>query len=147
MDNGNYTTPEKETLQELLQVHFPGYEIIMEPPGGWDSLKLESPKWRGTREDWAVSKKDVTYDRLNWAVFSFKPYMSPDMDGIMPIMLQQGFEMFGGKLMMLLRASLALGHIPISWRHVRVVFIPKPGKLLSQAKSLRPLSLIYTQNT
>jgi hypothetical protein len=26
------------------------------------------------------------------------------MDGIMPIMLQQGFELLGGKLLMLLRA-------------------------------------------
>jgi hypothetical protein len=64
------------------------------------------------------------------------------MDGIMPIMLKQGFELLGGKLMMLLRASMALGHIPISWRHVRVVFKPKSGKLLSQAKSLRPISLM-----
>jgi hypothetical protein len=30
----------------------------------------------------------------------------------------------------------------MSWRHVRVVFIPKPGKLLSQAKCLWPNSLI-----
>jgi hypothetical protein len=73
MDNGNYTTSEKKTLQELLRVHFPGFEILTEPPGGWYGLELESPKWRGTREDWAVSKKVVTYDRLKWAVFSFKP--------------------------------------------------------------------------
>jgi hypothetical protein len=30
----------------------------------------------------------------------------------------------------------------MSWRHIRVVFIPKPGKPLSQAKSLRPISLM-----
>jgi hypothetical protein len=30
----------------------------------------------------------------------------------------------------------------MSWRHTRVVFIPKPGKPLSQAKSLRPISLV-----
>jgi hypothetical protein len=59
----------------------------------------------------------------------------------MPIMLQQGFELLGCKLLMLLRASLALGYIPMNWRHIRVVFIPKSGKLLSQAKSLRPISL------
>jgi hypothetical protein len=34
------------------------------------------------------------------------------MDGIIPIMLQQGFELLGCKLLMLLRASLALGYIP-----------------------------------
>jgi hypothetical protein len=64
------------------------------------------------------------------------------MDGIMPIMLQQGFEMLGGKLLKLLRASLALGYIPMSCRQVRVIFIPKPGKPLSQAKSLPPISLM-----
>ena len=41
---------------------------------------------------------------------------------------------------MLLRASLALGYILMSWRHTREVFIPKPGKPLSQ-QSLRDPSL------
>ena len=60
----------------------------------------------------------------------------------MPIMLQQGFELLGRKLLMLLRASLASGYIPMSWRHTRVVFMPEPGKPLTQAKSLRPISLM-----
>jgi len=60
----------------------------------------------------------------------------------MPTMLQQGFELLAGTLLMLLRASLALGYISMSWRHTRVVFIPKPGKPLTQAKSLRPISLM-----
>jgi hypothetical protein len=51
--------------------------------------------------------------------------------------------MLAGKLLMLLRARLALGYIPRSWRHARVVFIPKPGKSLTQAKSLRPISLSF----
>jgi hypothetical protein len=79
---------------------------------------------------------------LKWAVLSFQPYKSPGIDGIMPIMLQHDFELLAGKLLMLLQASLALGYIPMSWRHIRVIFIPKPGKPLSQAKSLRPISLM-----
>jgi hypothetical protein len=79
---------------------------------------------------------------LKWAVYSFQPYKSPGIDGIMPIMLQQGFELLARKLLVLLRASLALGYIPMSWRHTRVVFIPKSGKSLTQAKSLRPISLM-----
>ena len=113
----------------------------MEPSGGWDSLELELPKWKGSREDWAVSRRAISYDKLKWAVFSFQLYKSPGIDGIMPIMLQQGFKLLAGKLLMLLRASLALGYNAISWRHIRVVFIPQPGKPLSQAKSLRPISL------
>jgi hypothetical protein len=93
-------------------------------------------------KDWEVSQKVISYDLLKWAVYSFLPYKSPGMDGIMRIMLQQGFELLGCKLLTLLRTSLALGYIPMSWRHVRVVFIPKPGNLLSQAKSLWPISLM-----
>ena len=65
-------------------------------------------------QDWAVSRRVVSYNKLKWALFSFQPYKSPGMDGTMPIMLQQGFELLAGKLLMLLRASLALGYIPVS---------------------------------
>jgi hypothetical protein len=116
--------------------------MILEPSGGWDGLELKSPKWKGSREDRVVSTRAICYDKLKRAAFSFQPYKTPGTDGIMPFMLQQGFELLAGKLLMLLRASLALGYIPMSWRHIRVVFIPKPGKPLSQAKSLRPISLM-----
>ena len=89
-----------------------------------------------------MSRRVITFYKLKWAVFSFQPYKSPGMDGIMPIMLQQGFELLGRKLLMLLRTSLALGYISMRCRHTRVVFIPKPGKPLTQAKSLRPISLM-----
>jgi len=126
LENGEYTS-EKGILEELLRVHFLGSEIIMEPSGGWDGLELEFPKWKGFWEDWAASKRVISYEKLKWAVFSFQPYKSPGIDGIMAIMLQQGFELLASKLLLLLRASLALGYIPISWRHIRVVFISKPG--------------------
>jgi hypothetical protein len=115
----------------------------LETSEGLEGLELEFPNWIGSREDWAVSKRVISYEKLKSAVFSIQPYKSPGIDGIMPITLQQVFELLAGKLLMLLRASLALGYIPISWRHIRVVFIHKPGKPLSQAKSLRPVSLMY----
>jgi hypothetical protein len=105
----------------------------LELPGGWEVLELEFPKWKGSREDWEVSRRVISYNKLKLAVFSFQPYKSPGMDGIIPIMRQQGFELLAGKRLMLLRASLVLGYIPMSWRHIRVVFLPKPGKPLSQA--------------
>jgi hypothetical protein len=114
----------------------------LEPPGGWDDLELEHLKWKGSRADWEVSRRVINYDKLKWAVFSFQPYRSPGIDGIMAVMLHQGFGLLAGKLMMLLRASLALGYNPMNWRHIRMVFIPKPGKQLSQGKSLRPISLM-----
>ena len=106
-------------MEELFQIHFPGSEIISEPSRGWDGLELEFPKEKVSRENWAVSKRVINYYKLKWAIFSFQPYKSPGVDGIIPIMLQQGFELLGGKLLMLLRASLASGYIPMSWRHTR----------------------------
>ena len=88
-----------------------------------------------------MSRRVGSYNKLKWALFSCQTYKSPGMDGIMPIMLQQGYEQLAVKLLMLLRASLSLGYIPVSWRHTTVVFTPKPGKSLTQAKSLRPISL------
>jgi hypothetical protein len=90
LENGEYTKTE-ETLEELLWIHFPGSKIILEPSGGWDGLELESPKWKGSREDWADSTRVISYDKLKWAVFSFQPHKSPGIDGIMSIMLTAGF--------------------------------------------------------
>jgi hypothetical protein len=38
---------------------------------------------------------------------------------------------------------MAYGFIPMSWRQVKVTFIPKPGKLdYTEAKAYRPISLL-----
>ena len=87
LENGDYTT-EIGTMEELLRVHFPGSEIILEPSGGWDGLELKFPKGKGSRGNWAISRRVITFYKLKWAVFSFQSYKSPGMDGIMPIMLQ-----------------------------------------------------------
>jgi hypothetical protein len=41
LGNEEYITTENETLKELLQVHFPGSEIILEHSGGWDGLEMQ----------------------------------------------------------------------------------------------------------
>jgi hypothetical protein len=44
-----------------------------------------------------VSRRVISSDKLKWAVFSLQPYKSTGIDGIIPIMLQQGFELLAGK--------------------------------------------------
>ena len=56
----------------------------------------------------------VTVKKVEWAVGTFQPYKSPDI----------------------LRASIALGHVPIAWRGSRVVFLPNTA-----AKDFKPLNL------
>jgi hypothetical protein len=51
-------------LEELFRVHFPGSKILIEPSGGWDGLGLESPEWRASRGDWAVSRRVISFDKL-----------------------------------------------------------------------------------
>jgi len=75
LENGEYTTIEKGALEELLWVHFPGSEIILQPSGGWGGLELEFPTWKGSRGDWTVSKRVISYDK-----FSFQLYKSHGID-------------------------------------------------------------------
>jgi hypothetical protein len=112
--------------------------------GGWNGLYLEFPKLNVSIGDWSVCRTVISLDKFDWAIFSFQPYKSPDIHGVVIVMLQQGFELLAGTSLVLIRASMALGYTPVSWRHIRVVFIPisKPGKPLSQVKSLRHISLM-----
>ena len=138
-ETGQYTKTGKETMEELLLVHFPGSTVIDQTPEEWLESELEATGNRATRADWTVSKKVIDQSKIRWAINSFEPYKSPGNDGIWPIMLQQGIDLLATKLCTLYRASLALGYIPKIWKPVRVVFIAKAGRnSYTQAKSLRP---------
>ena len=45
---------------------------------------------RASRCDWRVAEEVVTYGRVEVAINSFAPYKSPGMDGIFPVLLQEG---------------------------------------------------------
>jgi hypothetical protein len=87
-ENGQYSISEKETLEQLFPVHFPGSKIILEPSGAWNGLELEFLKWRGTTGHFAATKSVITYDRFIWDLFSFQPHKSPGIDGIVTITIQ-----------------------------------------------------------
>jgi hypothetical protein len=64
------------------------------------------------------------------------------VDGVFPALLQEGQEVLIPHLITIFRACLATGYVPVSWRQVKVVFIPKPGKNShSGPKDFRPISL------
>jgi hypothetical protein len=60
---------------------------------------------------------------------TFKPFKSAGTDGIVPALLQHGADLLVPHLCRIYRACMAYGFIPMSWRQVKVTFIPKPGKL------------------
>jgi hypothetical protein len=45
---------------------------------------------RAKRLDWQVAARVVTYWTVVWAIDSFAPYKSPEIDGIFPALLQEG---------------------------------------------------------
>jgi hypothetical protein len=84
----------------------------------------------------------VTYRRVEWAIDSFAPYKSPGVDGIFLALLQQAREVVIPYLVRIFHACLATGYVPVIWRQVKVVFIPKPGRnTYSGSRDYRPISL------
>ena len=136
--DGSYTTDGKETMEELFRVHFPGSNMITDPPPLTDA-----PPAPADRSNWRDARKVVTWDKLMWAINSFSPQKTPGPDKVYPVLLQKGTGLLHRRLCLALRASLALGYIPRAWQLTEVVFIPKPEKTGQDcAKAFRPICLM-----
>jgi hypothetical protein len=80
--DGSYTTFTQESLQVLLDTHFPDEtnpdnEAPLNFDGNTNNLDID---------------KVVNVEAVRAALKSFKPYKAPGNDGIYPIMLQQGLD-------------------------------------------------------
>lgn len=138
--DGTYTTSRKETLELLARNHFPDCRIQEDGDENADWTLL-GRKERPEEVDWTVANKIISYEVIDWAIQSFKPYKSPGEDGIFPALLQQGRKILIPYLVKLFRASLAWGYIPSNWSKVKVIYIPKAGRVEPHPKSFRPISL------
>ena len=123
--NGLYTENLTESLTLLMETHFPGFQPLTS-----QHPSLNTPRLRDgyKPKEWALAARVVYPNGVEWAVRSFDPYKVPGPDGIHPILLQQGLDALLGPLIKILRASIALRHIPPAWSGTRVCFIPKPGR-------------------
>ena len=131
---GSWTESSSETLELLVQTHFPSSEEDCE----------SEPRLEGLRQPQLCEtiKSVITGDRIGWAINSFSAYKSPGPDGIMPVMLQKQQERVVPWLVEIYRSCITLGYVPQSWRRARVVFIPKAGRRGHEsAKDFRPISL------
>ena len=137
LPSGRFTSTAEEALSWLLETHFPGSEPINTVVSSH-----VAPHAVFSTANWKVAAKVVTMDKIKWAINTFGSFKSAGPDGIFPALLQKGLELLLPHLLRLFRACLALGYIPQSWRRVRVVFIPKPGRInYEEAKDFRPISL------
>jgi len=70
-------------LELLLTAHFRNSEVTEE-------MADHAAARRAGCSDWWVAARVVTYRRVEWAIDSFAPYRSREMDGILPALLQEG---------------------------------------------------------
>ncbi|XP_017303989.1 uncharacterized protein LOC108253831, partial [Diaphorina citri] len=83
--DGSYTTNGEETLEVLLNAHFPEHRSASAgPPSSGLNVELRS---RPTEADWREAKAVVSMERIQAAVRTFKPFKSPGPDGIYPAFL------------------------------------------------------------
>lgn len=132
--DGSFTDTDIDALQELMRVHFPGFSME------------ECIGRRGVRSmlDWGSStlSEVVNEKKVLTALSLFSPYKSAGEDGIFPALLQEGKNELSELLTEIFKSSLLLSYIPLPWRDVRVIFIPKAGHSdYTQTKSMRPISL------
>ena len=131
-DDASYTSSPAETLQVMMEKHYPDSVPVH------NESVIKCNMQQGCRTD--LVNEIVTYDLVQLAITSFKPWKAPGHDMIYPKMIQEA----GSHLIpfLLYKACLRLGFVPKVWTKARVVFIPKPGKdSYFKADSYRPITL------
>jgi hypothetical protein len=84
----------------------------------------------------------INQSKIRWALSTFKALKSEGTDGIVRALLQQEVEHLVPYLCRIFRACKTHGFIHTAWRQVKVIFLPKPGKLdYTEAKAYRPIIL------
>lgn len=130
--DSSWTASSKESLDLLLNTHFPG--------------NMEGDLTANTTSSDTESNSQIlntiTEANITWAVETFQPYKAPGPDGIFPAQLQKSLIYIMKWLVTIFRGTLQLNYIPSRWREVTVVFIPKAGKSShTNPKDFRPISL------
>lgn len=130
-DDGSWAESSSEMNQILLDKHFPGCK-----PDPFPCDSVGHPPTTQNMDEFISTEKVI------WAIHSFDPFKSPGDDGIIPMMLQKADKIIAPYLSSIYKDCLKFNYIPTSWKVVKVVFIPKAGKLNhSAAKDFRPISL------
>jgi hypothetical protein len=141
--NGQFTQTGRDTLKELVRVHFLDSKLIDHSYDvGQGQLNLGICGRIKNRGDWNLAKRVNNQSKIRCALGTFKSFKSAGTDGIVPALLQQGMELLVPHLCRIFRACMVHGFIPTAWKQVKVTFIPKPGKLdYIEAKAYRLISL------
>jgi hypothetical protein len=134
---GGRTQSQRETLDLLHATHFPNSIVMERGAVPASACRTKCLALEGGCEDCHLSESRVG-DRL------FASYKSPGMEGILPALLQEGWEVLIPYLVNIFLACLATGYVPVMWRQVKVTFIrvPMPSRNSYLGyRDIRPISL------
>ena len=130
--DGTYTDTVSESLQVLLDKHFPTET---------NPLNDEPLDHTGNHNMLDIDKV-INIEAVRASIRSFKPFKAPGYDGIYPVLLQKGLDIIEDDMLQLYRMCLREGRSPDIWLDTRVAFIPKPGKKdYTDPGCTRPISL------
>ena len=150
--DGSSTESPSESLQFLMQAHFPG-SIPLDNNQNHNDLSIDvkidniayknqafgpTPRHRCTTKD--LEHTFVTKEKVLFAINSFGPDKAPGPFGIKPKALQHLDDDFISRLTTLYQAIVEVGYTPKIWCTSRVVFIPKPSRPdYTNARAFRPI--------
>ncbi|MGH2507601.1 MAG: endonuclease/exonuclease/phosphatase family protein, partial [Ktedonobacteraceae bacterium] len=121
----------------LMQAFFPPQP---EPVGSRDNIDFEP---EGSAAD--MIHTPVLEEEVRHAIFSSNPRKAPGSDDLPFKVWQELWPIVKGCVTHLYQSSLILGHVPLSWRHAKIVVIRKPGKPdYTIPRAYRPISLLKT---
>ena len=87
----------------LLKIHYPRFQ---------EGEKGACPRRRrATRTSWGTARKICTSERFRYTAANLAPFKAPGVDGVYPVLLQEGIEGLIGPLTHILRSFVALGHV------------------------------------
>lgn len=138
-NDGTCTRNIEETIECLLETHFPDCTVLNENDEWPERYVPPQPR---NREEIREIMACISIAKIKSAIESFSPYKASGMDLVFPAMLQKAKDLLAPILQPLFRACLRLSYIPTCWRGTFVTFIPKPGKSdYANPKSYRGICL------
>ncbi len=130
-EGDRYTSSPQEALEVLMRTHFPDST----PDVGDDRRNKLPPDETGVVQF-------INTQKVRVAISSFGNFKSPGPDGLSPVVLKHLGEVEMEYLMSIFKVSLAVSYVPVKWREMKVVFIPKVGKSdYASPKAYRPITL------
>ena len=135
-EDGSFTAPGVETLQELAKAHFPS--------------AVDAPPEEVYDERDFVSKEEIESSRLEFlsttkvraSLEKFHPYKAPGPDGIKAVAFKHLPDVVIKYIYIIYFSCVRLRYTPLLWQQSKVVFLPKPNKPnYVRGKYFRPIVL------